>query len=151
MIKEKVVYEVNGKIFDNKEDAFKEEQGITDELESVVESIFDILTTVKTLGYSIDMSENHSVIVNVIDEKLSPQWFVDKPYHSAFIVLLKELGIKYDSYEGDERRSGYLRIYPAKFEDDLGKYQIIDWLKSALPRLKAEQDQRIQDIINGKR
>lgn len=147
MVKEKIVYEVNGKIFDNKEDAIKEEQSDKSNQKRVANKYFEVLNTVNSLNNTVDDSNLFSVEITITDKEIVPEWYVEKPYYNVLVTLLKELNVKYSASEGDERRSAYFKIYPSNIDEIPSVDDLINYIDETSKKLEIEKQERINRIL----
>lgn len=147
MVKEKIVYEVNGKLFDNREDAIKEEQRDRTNQKRVVNNIYEILHLVTSLSNTIENKDLYSLEITVNNRELCPEWYVKKPYHSVFVMLLKKLNVKYSASEGDERRSSYFKVYPSKISDLPSVDELVNYIDETLAILEQNEKERLNKIL----
>lgn len=155
MVKEKIFYEsANGKLFEDKEEAIREDEKEKVNQKRVANKYLEILNVVKSLnvlsentnGNAYNLCNLYKIELSITDKEIMPEWYVDKPYFNIFNKLLTELNIKYSWSDGDERRPAYLKIYPSVINDIPNINELIIYIDNSLKEIAKDKEERFKRL-----
>jgi len=145
MINKKTVYEVNGKTFEEEADAIKAD--LVNDYERIANKFLELLNIINNHAKVNIQSELCSAIINVKDKELLDEPFVTKQFASVLRVFLKHLNVSYQSFEGDERKSGYLKIHTDNVVKDIPTVQeTITFIKESIVQMEKDFQSYLDSI-----